>query len=105
MTRVVYTRRALSQLDAQLAYGLENFGRNTASRTIGRLRRFIDETLTHYPRSGTWDDSHGLYEAWVSRTPFVVLYRWDAPSDTLTVLAIFHHAEDRRAWDASEEQE
>lgn len=103
--RVVFAQRAILQIESQFSHGLETFGPATATKTIRRLRIFIDDMLAQFPRSGTWSAKHELYEAWVPQTPFVVLYRFDAPADTLTVLAVFHHAEDRKAWDFNEEED
>lgn len=40
-----------------------------------------------------------MYESWIARTPFVVIYRVDDEAEVITVLALFHHAQDRAEFD------
>jgi plasmid stabilization system protein ParE len=54
------------------------------------------------PHAGKYLDDRGIYETWITRTPFVVFYRVDIEADTITVLALFHHAQDRAAFDPDE---
>jgi ParE toxin of type II toxin-antitoxin system, parDE len=54
------------------------------------------------PSLGKYLDEQGFHEVWIARTPFVVFYRVNAESDTITVLALFHHAQDRAAFDPDE---
>lgn len=95
---VVFAARANAQIDAHLAYGVDRFGPLVAARAIARLRRFLHETVAMYPQSGAWNAGFQAFESWVPRTPFVVIYRVDPSSDTLIVLAVFHHAQDRQHW-------
>ena len=41
----------------------------------------------------------GIYETWIAKTPFVIFYRVNTEAETITVLALFHHAQDRAALD------
>jgi plasmid stabilization system protein ParE len=89
-------RRALRRTSPNhLRYGIENFGSRVAARTFARLDVFLHELLPAYPRIGRRITGAGLYEVWVARTPFVVAYRIDDAAEMITVLARFHHAQDR----------
>lgn len=93
--KIVYAKGAVTQINRQFAYGIETFGTAVATKTMTRLRRFIEATLVSYPHTGTWDASWQAYEAWCPQTPFVIVYRIDQGENTLIVLAVFHHAQDR----------
>jgi plasmid stabilization system protein ParE len=93
--RIVYTRRAEIQIAAQLGHGIEMFGRPTAARTIQRLRRFIRDTVGLFPRASNYLPDLDVHESWVPGTPFVVFYRYAPAQQTVTVLAVFHHRQDR----------
>ena len=55
--------------------------------------------LPDYPYAGKYLEEHGIYETWIGKTPFVIFYRVDAQVDIITVLALFHHAQERAAFD------
>jgi plasmid stabilization system protein ParE len=95
--RVVLSERVERELERHFAYGVEKFGNLVAERTFRRVRRFLFESLAAYPRIAVYRAGHDIFEAIVPRTPFVVLYRIDDASATLTVVAFFHHAQDRDA--------
>jgi plasmid stabilization system protein ParE len=97
--KVVLSARVAAEIASQLEYGLEHFGSAVAERTFARLDAFLFQFLPDYPYAGKYLEAHGIYETWVSKTPFVTFYRVDAQSDTITVLALFHHAQDRAAFD------
>ncbi len=59
--------------------------------------------LASHPRTARYVPEIDAYESWVSKTPFIVFFRLDGTADTLTVLAIFHHAQDRAAFDPDTE--
>lgn len=94
--RVVYTPRAAAQLARHLAYGIDHFGTAVATRTVKRLRSFVRLTITRFPRASRYHASIDAFESWVPGTPFVVYYRYSANDEIVTVIAIFHHAQDRR---------
>lgn len=93
--------RLSARVEAEIArhfdYGVDHYGQLAAERTFQRLDRFITRTLAEFPRIGTIRSGTGLHETWVPRTPFVLIYRVDETADSLTVLALFHHAQDRSA--------
>jgi hypothetical protein len=39
-----------------------------------------------------WD----LYEVVIPRTPFIAIYRIDESAEVLTIVALFHYAQDRK---------
>jgi plasmid stabilization system protein ParE len=83
--KLVLTTRA--QLDIQ--------SRQKAGQTLERIFDFLDNVLAKYPRTGRLDTSTMVFESWIPKTPLVVLYRVDDPSDCVVVLALFHHAQER----------
>ena len=95
--RVVLSERVEQELKRHFSYGVDKFGKMVAERTFGRVRRFLFESLAAYPRIGVYRSRHDVFEAVVPRTPFVAFYRIDDASATLTVVAFFHHAQDRDA--------
>jgi plasmid stabilization system protein ParE len=94
--RVVLSGRAEFELEHHLEYGVEKFGRRVAEQTFGRVRRFFQESLAAFPRLGVYRAKWELYEVVIPRTPFVAIYRIDEAADTLTVVALFHYAQDRK---------
>jgi plasmid stabilization system protein ParE len=93
--KVVVTPRARAQLDHQLSYGIERFGYAAAERTFDRVEHFFLTTLAMYPRTGRRLSERNLYESYIPRTPFVVIYRIDAGRDLIAILGFFHHAQQR----------
>jgi hypothetical protein len=66
--------------------------------TISNMgRRFIFETLPAHPRMAIYHAEQDVFEHFIPNTPFVVFYRLNPDADELTVLAIFHHAQDRNS--------
>lgn len=76
---------------------MAKFGPRVAEKTFHKVRSFVFQSLSTYPHIGVHRRKHDVYEAVIPRTPFVVFYRIDATADTLTVVALFHHAQDRRS--------
>ena len=72
-------------------------GKLVADRTFRRMRRFLFESLALYPRIGVYRSERDIYEAVIPRTPFIAFYRIDTMADMLTVVALFHHAQDRES--------
>jgi plasmid stabilization system protein ParE len=95
--KVVISRRVEGELNHHFAEGVAKFGQRVAERTFQRVRRFLFESLSTFPYIGVHRPKHNVYETVIPRTPFVVFYRIDAAADTLTVVALFHHAQDRRS--------
>jgi plasmid stabilization system protein ParE len=97
--KVVLSARVEADLARQLEYGVRHFGQAVADRTFARVENFLLESLVAQPYAGKYIQELGIYETWIVKTPFVVFYRVDAPPETITVLALFHHAQDRSAFD------
>jgi plasmid stabilization system protein ParE len=97
--KVVLSARVEADIARQLEFGIRHFGHAVAERTFARVETFLFERLATQPHAGKYIEERGIYEAWIVKTPFVIFYRVDAESDTITVLALFHHAQDRAAFD------
>jgi plasmid stabilization system protein ParE len=97
--KVAFTPNAREDLNRRFAYTAENFGKSVADRIFRRLDAFIHGTLAHFPMTGRPHPSGNFFETWVPRTPFFLIYSVDTAADVLTVLAVFHHAQDRSAFD------
>ena len=95
--RIILSRRVEAELEHHFTYGVEKFGRHVAERTFARIRRFLFTSLSAFPYTGVFHSEREIYEAAIPRTPFVVFYRIDAAADVLTVVALFHGAQDRYA--------
>jgi plasmid stabilization system protein ParE len=95
--KVVLSARVEADIASQLQFGIEQFGRSVAERTFTRVDTFLFQFLPAYPYAGKHLDDRGIYEVWIAKTPFVVFYRVEA--DTIVVLALFHHAQNRAAFD------
>ena len=93
--RVVFTRRARADLDDRIAYSVENFGTVITNRTFIRLDRYLSDVLARHPNIGRRHAHLDVLETWVPRTPFVVIYRVKPEEEELTILAVYHHAQDR----------
>lgn len=95
--KVIFTRRATDQFDRRIAYSIDRFGKRVTNRIFGLVDKYIHTTIANDPiRTGTHHPAQNFYEAWVPRTPFFIIYRVDQAADTVTILAIYHHAQDRR---------
>ena len=97
--KIVLSARAEADIAMQLEYGVANFGHPVAERTFARVERFLFERLAEHPTTGRYIQERDIYEAWIVRTPFVILYRVNREVQTVTVLALFHHAQDRSGFD------
>lgn len=100
--RVLLSARVEADIARQLQFGADRFGPSVAERTFARVDAFIFQFLAVSPYAGKYLDDRGIYETWIPRTPFVIFYRVDAETDTITVLALFHHAQDRAAFAVDE---
>jgi plasmid stabilization system protein ParE len=94
--KVIFAKRAEFELEHHLAYGTEKFGRLVAERTFKRVRRFLLESLATFPRLGVYQPERDVYEVVIPRTPFIAFYRIDESADLLTIVALFHYAQDRK---------
>lgn len=97
--KVVLSARVEADITSQLEYGLKHFGPTVAERTFARVDTFLLQFLPNYPYAGKYLEENGIYETWIGKSPFVIFYRVNAETETITVLAFFHHAQDRAAFD------
>ncbi len=95
--KVVLSERVEAELEHHFAFGVAKFGDAVAGRTFARVRRYLFVVLAQYPYIGAYHKDRHVHEAMIPRTPFVVFYRIDTTSDTLTVIALFHHAQNRHS--------
>ncbi|MEQ1717477.1 MAG: type II toxin-antitoxin system RelE/ParE family toxin [Hyphomicrobium sp.] len=93
---VILTPGVEEDIRDQLAWGIEHFGLETTLQTLERITQFIEIYLPLFPDgTGTYLRDIDAFEAPIPRTPFILFYRHE-PNDTLRVLALFHHAQERR---------
>ena len=100
--KVVLSARVEADIANQLSYGISVYGRKTAERSFARVDTFLNRFLSSYPRAGRKLEQSDLYESWIARTPFVVIYRVDDEAEMVTVLALFHHAQERSAFNPAD---
>lgn len=70
--KIVYTRKALAQIDHIYSY-IEAHDPVAALKVKGRIKRSIDR-LAHRPYSARPSDRPGVRVLTVSRYPYIVLY-------------------------------
>ena len=97
--KLIITPSAEAQIDHQFAEGIARHGIKTAEKTFARVERFFAQTLAAYPRAGTFIAEPKLYEWYITRTPFIIIYRVETDADIVRVLGFFHHAQDRSGFD------
>ena len=66
-----------------------------ATRLRRRIADFITDVVDRYPRAAPYIPEGDIHESWIPRTPYVLQYRIDSANDTVVILALFHHAQDR----------
>ena len=93
--KVVYTPTARHHIEAQLTYLINKGAAAPARRLRQRITSFVTDFLARHPRACRYIDERDIYETWIPRTPYVIIYRVSESNDTLTVLALFHAAQDR----------
>ncbi len=98
--RVAYTRTARRQLKAQLDYLISRGAGKAARAAHRRINNHLRRFLAVYPKTGKFLPGKGVYEAWIPNTRYVVFYR--LADDTLRVLALYHTAQDRDAFDPAD---
>jgi hypothetical protein len=55
--------------------------------------------LISFPGAGSFISERQLYEWYITRTPFIVVYRIEDDAEIVRVLGFFHHAQDRSDFD------
>jgi plasmid stabilization system protein ParE len=64
-------------------------------RTFRRLQRALNVTLAEQPYLGRFLAGKDVYRYVIAKTPFVAYYHVDGAVGRITILAIFHRAQDR----------
>jgi plasmid stabilization system protein ParE len=95
--RIVLSERVEIELERHFAYGVEKFGKPVAEKTFKRVRGFLFETLAAYPRMGIYRTRRAVYEVVIPRTPFIAFYRIEQAVEVVTVVALFHNAQNRES--------
>ena len=98
--KLVITPRAEDDLANKFDFGERRFGRAVAERTLKRVHDYLATTLLAHPRTGLYHPEIKSFETWIPKTPFVVFYRLDDDAGALIVLAPYHHAQLRSAFNA-----
>ena len=93
--KVVYTQTARRHIDAQLTYLIDKGAAAPARRLRQRITSFVTDFLARHPRACRYIDERDIFETWIPRTPYVILYRVDEHSKTVTVLLV---TEGHRDW-------
>jgi plasmid stabilization system protein ParE len=96
--KVVYSRTAARQIEAQIDYLISQHAPAAAARARTRIFTFIADFLARHPRAGCHIPEKGIYEIWIPRTKYVLFYRVET-GNTLRVLALFHTSQDRSHFD------
>ena len=95
MRRVRLSKTFFQQLHILLEQGYPMFGERVVLEKRNRVFRLIEQHLISYPKIPR-DPTHGLCVYPVRKTPFVVVYDYDAE---LRVLFVFHKHADLRDLD------
>ena len=93
--RIILSLRAEAEIEDKFEYGAERFGDAVAERTFSRVRHMIFQTIPAQPEAATYDEDRDLFERVIPHTPFVVIYRYDARAEEITVLALSGQSENR----------
>lgn len=97
--KIIYTGTAKTHIASQIAFLVEQGAYRPARRLHARITSYVRDIIARYPRAGRYIHEHDIYECWIPRTRFVVMYRLDMSRKTLTVLAVFHTSQDRSAFE------
>jgi plasmid stabilization system protein ParE len=100
--KVVLSARVEADLERRLRLSIDTFGARVAAKTFGRVDTFLRKFLPAHPKSGD-KIMDGLFEVWISNTPFVVIYRLDEQAGRITVVGLFHAAQDRSGFDPDDQ--
>ena len=92
--KVVYTATAARQIESQIAYLISQNAEAAAHRARSRISSFITNFLCRHPKAGTLLPEKEIYEAWIPRTKYVLIYRMES-GDVLRILALYHTSQDR----------
>jgi plasmid stabilization system protein ParE len=93
--RIVYTTTARRHIASQIGYLVDQGAIRPAQRLRARITSFVRDFLARHPRAARFIPEYEIYECFIPRTPYVVIFRIDAANDMLIVLALFHTSQDR----------
>ena len=99
--KIVLSPLARRQLASQIQYLVDQHAHRPAARLKRRVISYLNTHVAHFPKTGRAIPYRNTYETWIPRTPYVVIYRLDDRARTITVLALFHTAQDRTHFDPS----
>lgn len=94
--------RLLLTSEAQIEYLLSVGAVEPAQKARERVLSFIDNFLARYPKAGRFIPEQSIFEVWVPRTKYVLMYRIEN-TDVLRILALFHTSQDRSTFAAGED--
>jgi len=97
--KIILSLRAEAEIEDKFEYGAERFGDAIAERTFTRVRHMIFQTIPAQPEAATYDEDRDLFERVIPHTPFVVIYRYNAQDEEITVLALFGQSENRNSFE------
>lgn len=93
--KVVYTETARRHIASQVGYLVDQGAVAPARRLRSRINSFVRNFIAPHPRASRLITELDIYETWIPRTPYVIMYRLDDASNTVTILALFHTSRDR----------
>ena len=99
---VRFSTHATDQLSSQLEYLLSKGAIEPARALRHRVLTFADDFLAVHPKAGTYIPERDIFEIWIPRTRFVLLYRIENDRD-VRILALFHSSQDRARFEADNE--
>jgi addiction module RelE/StbE family toxin len=89
--KIVYTRKALAQIDQIYSY-IEARNPAAALKVKTRIRLSIDR-LAHRPYLARMSDRPGVRVLTVTRYPYIVLYSVDEAAQQVRILRVRHTAQ------------
>ena len=93
---VEYTSTARRHIAAQIGFLIDRGAVRAARRLRSRIDNFIQGFVARHPRASRYIPQDEVYETWIPRTPYVLIYKFEPTRDTVTILALFHTSQDRR---------
>jgi plasmid stabilization system protein ParE len=98
--KVDYTPRVRAELRSYFIGGIAQFGPRVVERTFRRINHAVNITLAAQPYLGQFLRNRNVYRYVIAKTPFVAYYHVDSAAEVITILAIFHRAQDRSEFES-----
>ncbi len=98
--KVDYSPRVRAELRRYFVDGITQFGSKIVERTFRKINHALNITLGAQPYLGRFLRSRNVYRYVIAKTPFVAYYHVDSAAKVVTILAIFHRAQDRTEFEA-----